>query len=122
MKKAATVLLIVLSLLIGFQRILIVLHYQFNWERIEQKFCENKDSIIITCKGICYVQKAFQQSQDKGSASTKIVYQKADVIFEIFHLIDNTILEIPMVNQAPPYLDIIYLNPFIEVFVPPPLY
>lgn len=121
MKKAVSVLLILLSLLIGFQRLIIVLHYQFNWERIEQQFCENKDSIIITCKGVCYIQKAFQKTEDKTTKSSKVVYQIAEVFFEPFLSLYNLKLESTLTLEDPSYIDVIYANPLIEVIVPPPL-
>lgn len=121
MKRAASVLLIFLSLLIGFQRIIIVLHYQLNWERIELQYCENKSSLIMTCKGLCYVQKAFQHSEDKAPKTSKVFYQVSDVIFESLISFFSSDSGILLTYQEPPYLDIRYCDPLLEVLVPPPL-
>lgn len=36
-------LLMLLSVLIGFQQAIIVMHFKLNQERIEKEFCENKN-------------------------------------------------------------------------------
>lgn len=121
MKKAVSVLLIVLSLLIGFQRVLIVLHYQLNTARIERQYCENKNLSAMTCKGICYVRKALQKTEDKANNSFKVMYQKADMVLENYDLVQNLEVGFERTNMQSDYVAVLYADPLIEIQVPPPL-
>lgn len=120
MKRLLISLLMILSLLIGFQQAIIVLHFKLNQKEIEAAFCVNKDEPMMHCHGACFLRKQLKNTEEKGSVPST-VYSKVDLMtvpiieFEVRDLI------IDVGGSAPVYQEICYEDPFREVIVPPPI-
>lgn len=120
MKIVYSVLLLVLSLLIGLQQAIIVVHFKLNRDAIEERFCTNKNKPELQCHGTCHLKKQLQEAENAASASLSI-YPKIDMVpallteWEIKHSITKILSETPI------YKEILYVAPCREVIVPPPI-
>jgi len=120
MKRVVSVLLMVLSLIIGFQQAIIVMHFNLNQAAMEQKFCVNKNEPGLQCHGTCFLRKQLQKTGNSESTTISI-YQKVDMLPALITKFEanDGVIEIPM--KAPTYNEIQYKAPALEVFVPPPI-
>ncbi len=120
MKKVFSVLLMVLSLLIGFQQVIIVMHFNLNQDAIEQQFCINKNEPELQCHGTCFLRKQLHETGNPGSTSISI-YQRVDMlpISIIGFEAKKSITEIRI--KRPIYKESLYAEPYREIFVPPPI-
>lgn len=109
-----------LSLLIGFQQAIIVMHFKLNQETIEQKFCINKNKPELQCHGICHLKKQLQGTEKSDSASISI-YQRVDMlsISVMEFKANNSVIGIRANTSI--YKEARYMEPYREVFVPPPI-
>jgi len=118
MKQVFSVLIMVLSLLIGFQQAIIVMHFKLNQEAIEQAFCINKSQPKLQCHGTCHLKKRLQETENTNQSSISM-YQKVDMLpfsFIGFKAI-NSAIEIGA--NIPFYQEVFYVAPCREIFVPP---
>jgi|SRR5690606_5314718 len=120
MKKPVSVLLMVLSLLIGFQQAIIVMHFKLNQETIEQKFCVNKDRPELHCDGTCFLKKQLQKSESSDSAPAAM-YPKVDMLPISLHRFEARNITVDISSIMPRYQEICYREPCREIFVPPPI-
>mgnify|MGYP006206130183 CR=1 FL=1 len=99
MKKAFSIIMTMLFLLVSFQQALIIVHFKLNQQNIEQEFCVNKAKPELQCHGKCHLKKELAKSAadeqspaDKKQNSkqemevlfyqeTPIFYQKMPVVF-----------------------------------------
>lgn len=120
MKRVISVLMIILSLLIGFQQAIIVMHFNLNQEAIEQAFCVNKNKPELQCHGTCHLKKQLQKTENADSASIGI-YPRVDMIpvsvaeFEARDFVSE------IRNNTAIYKETFYMEPLREIFVPPPI-
>jgi len=120
MKQGLSVLLMMLSLLVGFQQTLIVMHFKLNQKLIEQKFCVNKDRPELHCDGRCFLKKQLQNSGSPDSA-TATMYPKVDMLPIS---IDGFEAKSPIAyigRTVSYYVETSYREPCLEIFVPPPI-
>lgn len=111
--------MVTLSLLVGFQHVVMVVCFKLNQEGIEQEFCVNKHNVELQCHGGCYLEKILRETQDSKSASTSL-YNKVDLFLNFMMLeIKNRIVKIS--NTIPKYKGIHYIDPYKEVLEPPPI-
>lgn len=120
MKSVFSVLLMVLSLLIGFQPAIIVMHFKLNQNTIEQEFCINKNAPELQCHGTCFLRKKLQEADNSDSASIKN-YQRVDMlpISIIGFEVENWATE--RRGKASIYRENLYIEPCREILVPPPI-
>jgi hypothetical protein len=120
MKKVFSVFLMVLSLLIGFQQAIIVMHFKLNQKAIEQKFCINKNKPTLQCHGTCFLRKQLKETVNPESAPVSI-YQRVDMLpISIFEFkAKNRATDIQ--SKKPIYKETLYTEPYREIFVPPPV-
>ncbi len=119
MKQVFSVLMMVLSLLVGFQQTIIVMYFKLNQEAIEQEFCINRNKPQLQCHGTCHLKKQLEKTKNTAPASID-VYHKVDMLCSAFTEFDarNVIIEIQA--RLPSYEEIHYKEPYCEIFVPPP--
>ncbi|GGC41936.1 hypothetical protein GCM10011386_37580 [Parapedobacter defluvii] len=120
MKQVFSFLMMVLSLLVGFQQAIIIMHFNLNQEAIEQEFCVNRNRPELQCHGTCHLKKQLQEKENTDSAPIGI-YQRIDMLaisatgFEA----GNVMIEIR--NNISVFKEIYYMEPCLEIFVPPPI-
>lgn len=120
MKIIYSALLMGLSLLIGFQQAVIIVHFKLNRDTIEQNFCINKNKPGLQCHGACHLKKQLQETENSGSSSISI-YPKIDVCPVSFTALEvkNPIIDIQ--SKTSIHKETLYTSPYREIFVPPPI-
>jgi hypothetical protein len=121
MKKVFSITMTLLFLLVSFQQVLIIVHFKLNQQDIEQEFCVNKAKPELQCHGKCHLKKELQKSEKKSDLENSI-RKKIDLVFisyvgfkiEIFKTINS--------NRVLIYRDLVLLVPYLEIFVPPPIF
>ncbi|WP_270089955.1 hypothetical protein [Sphingobacterium sp. SYP-B4668] len=120
MRSVFCVLMMILSLLIGFQQAIIVVHFKLNQAAIEQQFCVNKDKPQLHCHGICHLKKQLQETENTDTASLNI-FQRVDMLPITIFKFEAYKLSIELLCTPSIYKEIPYTDPYLEIFVPPPL-
>lgn len=120
MKQVFSVLMMVLSLLIGFQQAIIVMHFKLNQEVIEQEFCVNKNNSELQCHGVCHLEKQLQKTGRSDAASIGD-YQRVDMLPISYREFEVRNLTVEIRNEIPIYKKTYYTDPYREIFVPPPI-
>jgi hypothetical protein len=120
MKIVYSVLLMMLSLLIGFQQAIIIMHFKLNRDAIEQRYCINKNKPGLQCHGACHLKKQLQETENPESASISI-YPKIDIFPVSIAAFEVKYSTIEMLNEIPVYKETRYMEPYREIFVPPPI-
>jgi hypothetical protein len=120
MKIVYSVLLMVLSLLIGFQQAIIVVHYKLNRDAIEQRFCVNKNKPELQCHGSCHLKKQLQETENSGS-STISIYPKIDIFPVSFTVLEIKSPTTDVQSKTSIHKETLYTSPYREIFVPPPI-
>lgn len=120
MKIAYSALLIVLSLLIGFQQVVIVVHFKLNREAIEQKFCINKNKPELQCHGTCHLKKQLQETESSGPSSISN-YPKIDIFTVLFKELEVKSPTTEIRNKTSIHKETLYTAPYREILVPPPI-
>ena len=120
MKIVYSVLLMVLSLLIGFQQAIIIMHFKLNRDAIEQRFCINKNKPGLQCHGTCHLKKELQETENSGSSAISN-YPKIDILPVSFTVseLKNPIIDIQRKKSI--HKETLYISPYREIFVPPPI-
>jgi len=119
MKKGFSALLMILSLLIGFQQTIIVMHFKLNQDALEEKFCINKDQPELQCHGTCYLKRQLQKTESNESAPINI-YQKVDMLPISIIKFETKSQTAEIQVKIATYKEILYKEPPLEIFVPPP--
>jgi len=109
-----------LFLLVSFQQALIIVHFKLDQKNIEQEFCVNKARPELQCHGKCHLKKELEKSDNTDLELTSLG-KKIDII-----LIANIEFKIHILNRIESDKEILYqelgqLEPYLEVFVPPPV-
>lgn len=120
MKRLLISFLMILSLLIGFQQAIIVVHFKLNQKEIEAAFCVNKDEPTVHCHGACFLRKQLKKAEEKGAVPST-VYSKVDLMTVPFIEFELCDLIMDVAINSPGYQEISYKDPFREVLVPPPI-
>mgnify|MGYP001419294501 CR=1 FL=1 len=120
MKQVFSVLMMILSLLIGFQQAIIVMHFKLNQEAIEKEFCINKHKPETQCHGVCHLKKQLQKSENSEPFSIGI-YQRVDMLPISVTKFETRNIIIDIQNYTSIYKAIHYTEPYREIFVPPPI-
>lgn len=120
MKTILSALLMLLSLLIGFQQTIIVAHFEQNKDFIAQHFCINRDRPELQCQGSCYLKKQLQETEHSESGPGSIRMQKTADLFPVStgSLLVN-LIALDFDHQLPVYQEPHYMEPYREIFVPP---
>lgn len=109
-----------LSLLIGFQQAIIVVHFKLNRTIIEQRFCINKNKPELQCHGACHLKKQLQETENSGSSSISI-YPKIDVFPVSFTVVEVKNPTTDIQRKTSIHKEPLYTSPYREIFVPPPI-
>ena len=112
--------MMVLSLLIGFQQAIIVLHFKLNQKAIVDEFCINKNQPKLHCEGKCFLKKQLQKT-DQSDPSATHTYQKVDMFFISNMDLDIKHLATEIKHKKVAAKRTIYTAPHLEIFVPPPI-
>lgn len=120
MKIVYSVLLMVLSLLMGFQQAIIIMHFKLNRDAIEQRFCINKNKPELQCHGTCHLKKELQETESSGSSAISN-YPKIDIFPVSFTALEVTNPIIDIQSKTSIQKDTLYTSPYREIFVPPPI-
>lgn len=120
MTKFFSIVMMALSLLIGFQQAVIVIHFKANQAIIEQTLCVNRNSPDVQCHGACYLKKQLQKTQDTGSPSISICH-RVDVLPGSVIELDGTCRTIVLINNTTILKAARYTEPCRKIFVPPPI-
>lgn len=120
MVRVFSVFLIVLSLFLGFQQAIIVMHFKLNQERIEKAYCVNKNRPGMECHGLCHLRKQLD-SQEQSDAVIIKNYPRVELfVVSVFeYKIDET--EIESAEEIILYQEGNYKEPMREIFIPPPI-
>lgn len=121
MKKVFGFTMTMLFLLVSFQQALIIVHFKLNQASIEKEFCVNKAKPEMQCHGKCHLKKELEKSDNTDLELTSIG-KKIDIV-----LISNIDFPIFIVKAIKPgkiaiYKEFELLEPYLEIFVPPPIY
>jgi len=121
-QRVFSVFMAFLFLLIVTQRAVIIVHFKLNQETIEQKFCINKDRPELQCKGLCYLKKELQKTEN-NDLETISLYKDFEMIsvaqFELKTKIEQTVI---IGSETILYRVFFPLDPCLEIFTPPPDY
>jgi len=120
MKRLLVMLMILMSLLIGFQQAIIVVNFQFNRAAITAQYCVNKDSPERHCFARCYLEKRVKESRE---AEAERICQKlrVDILgFPVFVIIGQEIFHQVVIMHRVPYKHKRYTAPNRTIFKPPP--
>lgn len=120
MKRCFCALLMVLSLLIGFQQAIIILHFRLNQDTVEQQFCVNKSRPELQCEGTCYLKKQLQGTGSRDPASISI-YQRVYMLAISIIKFEASNPTIDIRRSISIYKEIRYIEPYREILVPPPV-
>ncbi|AXB57604.1 hypothetical protein [Flavobacterium fluviale] len=120
MKKVFSFTMTMLFLLVSFQQALIIVHFKLNQNIIEKEFCVNKTKPELQCHGKCHLKKELEKSDNTDLELTSIG-KKIDI-----YLTSNFEFEIPIVKNIKVAKAVIYrefelIEPYLEIFVPPPI-
>ncbi|MBX2924367.1 MAG: hypothetical protein KF746_19350 [Chitinophagaceae bacterium] len=120
MKIVYSVLLMMLSLLIGFQQAMIVVHFKLNRDAIEQRFCINKNNPELQCHGTCHLKKQLRETENSASSIIR-THLKIDIFPASFTALElkNPIMDIQ--GKTSIHKEPLYTPPYREIFVPPPI-
>ncbi|MFV0566555.1 MAG: hypothetical protein ACK5NB_12090 [Flavobacteriaceae bacterium] len=121
MKKAISVILTILILLIGLRQAIVVIHFKLNQSSIEQAFCENKNTPEMQCHGNCYLEKELKKPENNKQNPISNLLQKIEILPAIgFNFeVKNRIFETSKKPFSFKYQD--YTEPSKEIFIPPPI-
>jgi len=119
MKKVFSITMTILFLLVSFQQALIVVHFKLNQQDIENQFCENKAKPELQCHGKCHLKKELEKSE-KNDLELNSIFKKIDILqnqnfdfpVHILKMINNKVLI---------YKEFSHFEPYLEIFVPPPI-
>ncbi len=120
MRTAGSILLLLLSLLIGLQQTITVVHFALNRPAIEQRFCVNKNKPALRCKGTCHLKKKLQETKETGTASRSI-YPPIEVLplslteCELVHPATGAVSNNEIFKEK------MHIAPILDVLVPPPI-
>ncbi|RQP18446.1 MAG: hypothetical protein EAS52_05465 [Parapedobacter sp.] len=120
MKQVVNVLMIALSLLIGFQQAIVVMHFNLNQKAIEQEFCINKNEPGLQCHGTCYLKKQLQKTGNADPASIGI-YKRVDMLPISSTEFETLNLTVEIRSNLSIHKEVHYMEPCREIFVPPPI-
>lgn len=120
MKGLLSGLMMVLCLLTGFQQVLIVVHFKLNQKAITQELCVNQNNPELHCNGICYLKKQLQKAEETAETSF-VLYQKVEMftVPSVDFQVRNLVVDVRSSTSI--YKEIDYIDPYSEIFVPPPI-
>ena len=121
MKKAFSITMTMLFLLVSFQQALIIVHFKLNQKNIEKEFCINKTKPELQCHGKCHLKNELEKSNSNDFELTSIG-KKIDMV-----LLSNIEFEVQAVLVSKSRKVLVYkefdlIEPYMEIFVPPPIY
>ena len=120
MKKVFSFTMTMLFLLVSFQQGLIIVHFKLNQKNIEQEFCVNKAKPEMQCHGKCHLKKELEKS-DPSDLELTSIGKKIDIA--LLSNFDFTIRVVKVMNSNKVliYKELELLEPYLEIFVPPPI-
>lgn len=109
-----------LFLLVAFQQALIIVHFKLNQQKIEQEFCINKDKPEMQCHGKCHLKKELQKT-DNTDLELNSIYKKIDIVLTSNYEFTVSVLKTITSNKVSIYKKFRLSEPYLEIFVPPPI-
>ncbi|MCT1533118.1 hypothetical protein M3B46_19125 [Sphingobacterium daejeonense] len=123
MRQFVSVLMMFLSLLIGFQQTIIYTHFILNQKQIEEQYCINKNRPALNCHGQCFLKKKLEKAQNKNDKKNLLQnYKKVDLYAAVYFELLPKSLSVNINKNYSSYKDKTYKEPELEIFIPPPLY
>lgn len=119
MKRVLCVIMMLLSLLIGFQQAIIVVHFQLNQRAIERELCVNKENPELQCHGICVLKKRLKSAEiaEKASLGMSKKVEMLPVALPLL-MVSTPLSDLPKIIVV--YRERLYADPNREVSIPPP--
>ncbi len=122
LKQFFSILMLVVILLPGFSKFWIIIAFKINQDFIVNEWCINKEDVIITCNGKCYLSSRLNLVDE--NEQKQIPKPKIDSLKINYHLTKN---EMPVFkfraikNRIEPVSDQVfyYCSHLDEVFRPP---
>lgn len=121
MKKFFSITMTILFLLVSFQQALIIVHFKLNQKNIEQEFCVNKAKPELQCHGKCHLKKELEKSDNTDLELTSIS-KKIDMVLISDFQFSILVIKAIKSSKIAIYKEFELLEPYLEIFVPPPIY
>lgn len=121
MKKAFSIMMTMLFLLVSFQQALIIVHFKLNQENIEKEFCINKTKPELQCHGKCHLKKELEKSNSNDLELTSIG-KKIDMVLLSDVKFEVQTIKVAKSRKVSIYKEFDLIEPCMEIFVPPPIY
>ncbi|WKL48843.1 hypothetical protein Q1W71_03450 [Flavobacterium pectinovorum] len=122
MKKVFSITMTMLFLLVSFQQALIIVHFKLNQKDIEKEFCINKTKPQLQCHGKCHLKKELKKSEKNNDLELNGISKKIDFVLISEIKFKPEILKNINSNKILIYKEGIHFEPYLEIFVPPPLF
>ncbi len=120
MKKVFSITMTMLFLLVAFQQALIIVNFKLNQKEIEKEFCVNKDKPERQCHGKCHLKKELQKTDNTDLELTGIS-KKIDIILNTNYDFTVSFPETILCDKVSIYKELRLVEPYLEIFVPPPI-
>jgi len=120
MRQVFSVVMMILTLLVGFQQALIVLHFKLNQQQIAREWCINRDKPTVHCEGTCFLKRQLKEASTQETTTIKN-YPRLDMLFVMQDLFLSQWVEPTMRKEKIGYKEVAYTAPYREIFVPPPI-
>ncbi|MGM1431127.1 hypothetical protein ACS126_17870 [Sphingobacterium lactis] len=120
MRKLCCIFLMLLSLLMGFQQAIVIVHFKLNQQALEEQFCVNKNRPEMNCHALCFLKKKLR-NQDKGASNGLSNYKKVDLMQIEFIVLRSEVFEHLRKQILFLYAVPVYSGPVPEVRIPPPI-
>ncbi|SEG71934.1 hypothetical protein [Sphingobacterium lactis] len=120
MRKVCCIFLMLLSLLMGFQQAIVIVHFKLNQQTLEEQFCINKNRPEMNCHALCFLKKKLRNQGDATSNSLSN-YKKIDLMHTELFGLKSEVFGTQMNQIHIPYGVPVYTGPVPEVRIPPPI-
>jgi|GEM_PF-5936733 len=118
MIRAVCILMMNLTIVLGFQPAIMVGHFRQHREALAAEFCVNADQTELQCEGLCYLKKQLEKTGDTDS--NRSAYPHVDLWMSALPTVDP--IGNPVnVRHASSDRHCAYQSPFLAVAVPPPM-
>ena len=120
MNRVVSVFMGLLFMLIIGQQALLIVHFKFNQEVIEKKYCVNKDKPQLECHGKCQLKKQLTETEEQN-ITTLSIYKLINLI-----PVSSLIIEIKpsfscWTRKVYSYQGLRLMTINVKIVIPPPM-
>lgn len=120
MKFFLSTIALFVCLLFSFQQAITMIFFKLNQKAVEENFCINKTSPQRQCHGNCYLKKELQETESNAKAHLSLV-KNIDVALAPLPELEIKTSKKIQCKKIFFYKEKYYNEPYIEIFVPPPI-